>query len=92
MITKLSVLFQELTTSQLIDVAEWLTTKGKPTLPERIQAYLEKHGSATLNELKDRLRVNNGRLLLDEVRNLVDHGVIERYSAGDFKTKYRVKK
>ena len=92
MITKLSVLFPELTTAQLNDLAEWLATKGKPTLPERIQAYLEKYGSATLKELNERLRVNNPVKVLVEVRNLIDYGIIERYSAGEFKTKYRMKR
>ena len=92
MISKLSVLFPELTTTQLIDIAEWLATKVKPTLPERIQAYLNKHDNATLKELNERLRVDNPVKVLTEVRNLIDYGVIERYSAGDFKTKYRMKK
>lgn len=61
-------------------------------LPERIQAYLEKYGSATLKELNERLRVNNPVKFLVEIRNLIDHGIIERYSAGEFKTKYRVKR
>lgn len=91
MINKLSILFTELTTAQLNDLSEWLSTKGKPTLPERIQAYLEKYGSATLKELKDRLRFPPNEII-GSLNKLVDHGVIERYSAGAFKTKYRMKK
>lgn len=92
MISKLSVLFPELTTTQLNDLAEWLTTKKEPTLPERIQAYLEKYGSATLKELNERLRVHNPVKVLIEIRNLIYHGVIESYSSGKFKTKYRMKR
>lgn len=92
MINKLSILFPELTTVQLIDIAEWLSTKGKAILSERIQAYLSKHNNATLKELNERLRVDNPVRLLTEVRNLIDHGVIERYSAGELKTKYRIKR
>lgn len=91
MISKLSVLFPELTTAQLNDLAEWLSTKGNPTLQERIQAYLEKYGSATLKELKDRLRLPPEEII-GSLNEMVDHGLIERYSAGEFKTKYRVKK
>ena len=91
MISKLSVLFPELTTTQLNDLAEWLATKGKPTLPERIQAYLEKYGSATLKELKDRLRLPPHEII-GSLNKMIDHGIIERYSAGEFKTKYRIKK
>lgn len=91
MTSKLSILFPELTTAQLNDLAEWLTTKNEPTLPERIQAYLERNGSATLKELKDRLRLPPEEII-GSLNKLIDHGVIERYSAGAFKTKYRMKK
>lgn len=92
MITKLSILFPELTTDQLIDLAEWLITRCESSLSERIQAYLEKHDSATLKELSGRLRVYNPVKVLIEVRNLIDYGVIESYSAGKFKTRYRMKR
>lgn len=91
MISKLSVLFPELTTVQLNDLSEWLTTKNEPTLSERIQAYLKKYGSATLKELKDRLRLPPEEII-GSLNKMIDHGVIERYSAGAFKTKYRVKR
>lgn len=91
MISKLSVLFPELTTAQLNDLAEWLITRTEPSLPERIQDYLEKYGSATLKELKDRLRLPPTEII-GSLNKLIDHGIIERYSAGKFKTKYRIKK
>lgn len=91
MITKLSVLFTELTTAQLIDVAEWLATKNEPSLPERIQAYLEKHGGMTLKLLGNRLRLPPEEII-GSLNKLIDHGVIERYSSGEFKTKYRMKR
>lgn len=91
MISKLSILHPELTVGQLNDLSEWLSTKGKPSLLERIQAYLEKYGSATLKELKDRLRLPSKEIICS-LNKMVDHGVIERYSAGEFKTKYRMKK
>lgn len=92
MITKLSILLPGLTAEQLNDLGEWLSTKNKQTLSERIQAHLEKSGSATLKELNERLRVDNPVKVLTEVRNLIDYGVIESYSSGELKTKYRIKK
>lgn len=91
MISKLSLLFPELTTAQLIDVAEWLTTKTEPTLPERIQAYLENNDGMTLKLLSNRLRLQPGEII-GSLNKMVDHGVIERYSSGEFKTKYRMKR
>lgn len=92
MITKLSELFPELTTEQLNDLAEWLSTRCESTLSGRIQAYLSKHNNATLTELCERLRVDNPVKVLTELQNLIDYGVIERYSSGVLKTKYRIKK
>lgn len=92
MITKLSMLLPELTTEQLNDLSQWLSTRCESSLYERIQAYLEKHDSATLKELNGSLRVYNPVKVLIEVRNLIDYGVIESYSAGKFKTKYRIKR
>lgn len=91
MTSKLSALFPELTTAQLNDMAEWLTAKNEPTLPERIQAYLENNDGMTLKLLSNRLRIPPGEIIAS-LNEMVDHGVIERYSAGEFKTKYRVKK
>lgn len=92
MITKLSILFPELTTEQLNDLAEWLSTRCESSLSERIQAYLSRYGRASLKELNERLRVYNPVKVLIEVRNLIDYGIIESYSAGEFKTKYRMKR
>lgn len=91
MISKLSLLFPELTTEQLNDIAEWLTAKTETTLPERIQAYLEKHGGMTLKLLGNRLRLPPHEII-GSLNKMIDHGVIERYSSGRFKAKYRVKK
>lgn len=92
MISKLSLLLPELTAGQLNDLGEWLSTRCESSLSERIQAYLEKHDSATLKELNGRLRVYNPVKVLIEVRNLIDYGVIESYSSGKFKTRYRMKR
>lgn len=91
MITKLSILLPELTTEQLNDIAEWLTTKTEPTLPERIQAYLENSNGMTLKLLSNRLRLPS-KEIIGSLNRLVDHDVIERYSAGELKTKYRMKR
>lgn len=91
MINKLSVLFPELTTEQLNDLAEWLSIKGKPALPERIQDYLEKNGSASLKVISNRMRLSPSETIKG-IKNLIDYGVIESYSASEFKTKYRIKK
>lgn len=91
MITKLSVLFPELTTAQLNDLSEWLSTKCKSTLGERIQDYLEKNGSASLRVISNRVRLSPAATIKG-IKNLIDRGVIERYSAGEPKTKYRIKK
>ena len=91
MTPKLSILFPELTTVQLNDLAEWLTTKSEPTIPERIQAYLEKHEGMTLKLLGNRLRLPPAEII-GSLNKMVDHGIIERYSAGEFKTKYRMKR
>lgn len=91
MINKLSILFPELTTAQLIDLAEWLSTRCESTLSERIQAYLEKNEGMTLKVLSNRLRLPPNEII-GSLNELVDHGVIERYSAGELKTKYRIKK
>lgn len=91
MITKLSLLFPELTTAQLNDVAEWLAAKTEPTLPERIQAYLENNDGMTLKLLGNRLRLQPEEII-GSLNKMVDRGIIERYSAGEFKTKYKVKR
>lgn len=91
MITKLSLLLPELTTAQLNDVDEWLTTKTEPTLSERIQAYLENNDGTTLKLLGNRLRLPPEEII-GSLNKLIDHGIIERYSAGEFKIKYRMKR
>lgn len=92
MISKLSILFPELTVEQLNDLSYWLSMPVEKTLSDRIYGVIESKKNVTVKVIKNALRIEDNLTVAKEIQNLVDLGKIERYSLSEFKTAYRIKK
>lgn len=92
MISKLSILFPELTVEQLNDLSDWLSMPVEKTLSDRIYGVIGRKKNVTVKVIKNALRIEDNLTVVKEIQKLVDLGKIERYSLSELKTAYRIKK